>query len=276
MKILKEWKELLNEYDSCSTEKEYHSFLLNNHDKIIKLYEFTNNTKYNNLVSLNNPTITSRGGKWSRGSQVGGHGQSISNPGRAGDIKIVFGYGPGEEKTRRIIYKVPGDDWPNSKSVYTVVVQFSKVGPSSQQLKSINAKDRLKQLDVMVKCDCPFFIWNGPEKNAKDNNYLYPASHGQTIGYNPTRSEWTPNRIDGDYANTDRDQGIRDPDGEYFICKHIAAVFEILNKWPPPISYFQASERAAAENIPDPGYPGTGEQPAQTGFVFPGDEEEEA
>jgi hypothetical protein len=269
MNILKEWKLLTKEYNSCSTEQEFYSFLLENHDKIIKLYEFTNNAKYPALLNKN-ATIRGRGGDAPRAVTVG-YGQSIENPDRPGDIQAVFGFGEGEQKTRRIVFKVPGDDWPHSKDIYTVVIQFSKVGPTSGQLRNLKAIDRLKQLDVMVKCDCPFFIWNGPEWNAAKHNYLYPASHGGAIGYNTNKAKWdAANRgWNGDYANTGRDQGKRDPGREYWICKHVAAVFQILSKQANlPISYFQSSEQAA--DVADPGYPGTGQQPTQQmGFVFP-------
>jgi len=293
MKILKEWKDYSEDYESCGCEHHYDNFLLENTDKIIKLYEFSNGIKYPNLVSRNNSVINSRGGSANRGTTAG-YGQSIANPDRAGSMPMVHGSGAGHERTRRFIYKVPSDSWPNSKEgPYTVTVQFSKDGPRSEQLNSLDPSSRLKQLDVMVKCDCPFFIWNGPEYNAVANNYLYPAGQGRLSppgpGYSPIKARWDPNMTSpqgmpgywrGDYADTAADQAIRDPNREFYICKHITAVFANIDSFLKlPISWYQASEKADAQGIEDPGYPGgrraraSAPAPEQMSFIFQPEEE---
>jgi hypothetical protein len=286
MKFLKDWKDYSDDYETCTCGHHYDNFLLENTGKIIQLHEFVNGIKYNQLVSRNNSVINSRGGTAVRGA---GYGQNIENPPRSGKIDMVYGAGQGEARTRRFIYKVPSDDWPNSKEgPYTVTVQFSKDGPRAEQLAELPASERLKQLDVMVKCNCPFFIWNGPEYNAERLNYLYPAGQGRSNppGYNPRKARWNPNMTSpsgtpgywaGDYANTSADQGIRDPNREYYICKHVAAVFNIVDSFLRlPVSYYRAAE---TDDLPDPGYPGSRrapEQPVdQLSFVFPSDQEQE-
>ena len=288
MKILKEWKGYSEDYENCSCEHHYDHFLLENSDKLIKLHEFSNGIKYPSLVSRNNAMINDRGGNAIRGT-VAGYGQNIENPTRSGNIQMIHGIGKDQARTRRLIYKVPSDSWPNSKEgPYTVVIQFTKDGPRSDQLASLQASERLKQLDVMVKCDCPFFIWNGPEYNAVANKYLYPAGQGRIAppdpGYNPRKAKWDPNLVSpqsmpgywkGDYADTAADKGIRDPTRQFFICKHIAAVFTNLDRFLRlPVSWYQASEKADAQGIPDPGYPGgrkaraKAPPPEQLSFMF--------
>lgn len=284
MKIIEKWKQFTEDYSSCECHEEYNHFLLENLEKFSLLQEFSNGIKYPDLIRINNQAVNVRGG--SAGSATSaGYGQDIKNPSRPGQIKLVHGVSKGQPKTRRFIYRVPPDDWPNSKNEdYTVVVQFSKKGPSSKDLKQLSAAERLKKLDVMVKCDCPFFIWNGPEYNATQNNYLYPASKGSAppMGYDPTKAKWNPQMVSpkgskgywkGDYADTAADMGIRDPDREYYICKHVAAVFRNMENFLRlPVSWYRASEKAQEQGITDPGYPGQEvrqiQESSQISFVF--------
>ncbi len=227
MNILKEWKLLSQKYDSCSTEQEYHSFLMENKNSILKLYEMTYPELMNTIpmgdtkggthgVDLpGQPVITRAAGA--------GFGQNIRHPLRIGDIQVTFGGGRGEARTRRWMFSVPGDDWPNSSDQYDVTVQFAMDGPSAQELSTMGSPRNLQSLDVNVRCTCPFFRWNGPEYNAHNNGFL----DGQP------------------QANLSADQGVRDPNREYYICKHIAAVFTLIqSKFSLPYSYFRASEIA--------------------------------
>jgi hypothetical protein len=179
--IFENWKLLNEQYERSKTDHKYSEFLEKNKKDIIRLYEIT----YPNLLSKNSPAITSRGGN-------GDYVQNISNPVRTGEIDLISQ----SPKQGLFIFSVPGDDWPNSKDQYQVDIKFNKTGANS-----------LKELDVQVKCDCPFFIYNGPEYNAKSNGYLHQEPYG-------TASE--PN--------------IRDPERVYYICKHIASVFSLINK----------------------------------------------
>ena len=208
MILLKEWKFLQEEYDACSTEQEYYTFLERNETKILNLFELT----YPELIQRNNSTITGRGYT----DKKNPYDQEITNPDRIGDIEVRL-----DAKSRTAIFTVPGDHWPNSKDHYQVVVAFSKEGPSAEQLNQMKPSERLKALDVKVNCDCPFFRWNGPEHNAKANGYLLPPQHG-------TASE----------------PDIRDPNREFYICKHIAAVFAIINtSFRLPGNWFKVGEK---------------------------------
>ena len=103
-------------------------------------------------------------------------------------------------------FSVPGDGWANSKDRYVVDIKFNKDGTPS-----------LAKLNVEVKCDCPFFIYNGPEHNAKSNGYLYGSPRGTAT---------PPN--------------VRDPSRQYYICKHIAAIFNLIsNRFKIPSNYFK-------------------------------------
>jgi len=209
MQLLKEWKTLQEQYDACSTNEEYYSFLEANEKKILNLFELT----YPEILKRNNGRITARG----YADKKNPYDQEIKNPDRPGIINLDL-----DAATRTATFTVPGDHWPNSKSEYHVVVAFSKEGPSAEQLSQMEPSQRLKVLDVSVNCDCPFFQFNGPEYNAKANGYLYGAQNGTAS---------TPD--------------VRDPNREYYICKHIAAVFAIINNsFRLPGNWFRAAEKA--------------------------------
>jgi hypothetical protein len=61
---------------------------------------------------------------------------------------------------------------------------------------------------VAMSCTCPFWKWNGPEFHAKTNNYMLGQPHGTA----------TP-------------PDVRDPDREYFLCKHAYAVLARLDNF---------------------------------------------
>ncbi len=59
--------------------------------------------------------------------------------------------------------------------------------------------------EVAMICDCPFWRWNGPEANAQSNSYLLGQPYG-TAG----------------------PPDVRDPDREFWLCKHSYAVLKKL------------------------------------------------
>ena len=132
-------KELLKELEIIvasemrhSTDVEYFEFLKENEHLAAKLL---NEIYYPQLVSQNAPITTARGGE-------GAYKQAIQNEPREGDIELVAK----NFKEFLFQFKVPGDGWPNSKPFYQVEIKFNKDGTPS-----------LRELDVQVRCDCPFF-----------------------------------------------------------------------------------------------------------------------
>ena len=93
---------------------------------------------------------------------------------------------------------------PNSKSSYITTLKGLKKG---------NLKD-LNRADIQVSCTCPFFKWGGPEYNAKAGNYQYQSP-----------------------AGTASDPVVRDPNRVNKVCKHVIAVFGILDKFPFYMEY---------------------------------------
>jgi hypothetical protein len=200
-------KELLNELEIIvaselhhKTDLEYYQFLQENEHIAAKLL---NEINYPQLVGKNNSVINSRAGnsKYGRGT-TGDFRQDIQNDQRIGDIDLANA----DIKNFLFQFTVPGDGWPNSKDRYNVDIKFDKDGTPS-----------LAALNVQVKCNCPFFIYNGPEYQAKTDNYL--------LG-NPNGTATPPD--------------IRDPNRVYYICKHIAAVFALIGtRFRFPASYFK-------------------------------------
>jgi hypothetical protein len=210
MNHFKNWKLLKESYDKSQSNFSYDQFMQDNYETLKDLKEI----KYPELLQLNADITNARGGS-------GDYNQNISNKERTGVTDITYGVSAGEAGDRRFIFSVPGDGWPNSKERYTVSIKFdNEGGPTPEELESVPAKDRLKMLDVKVKCDCPFFRWNGPEHRALTDGYL-----------------------DGQPYGTASEPIVRDPNGEYYICKHIAYVFKLIdNKFRQPISYYKASQ----------------------------------
>lgn len=67
----------------------------------------------------------------------------------------------------------------------------------------------LSEIDqVALSCNCPFWRWNGPEFHAKSEDYMLGQPYGTAS---------PPN--------------VRDPDREYFLCKHAYAVLKRLDSF---------------------------------------------
>jgi len=62
--------------------------------------------------------------------------------------------------------------------------------------------------EVAMVCNCPFWQWNGPEHNAKSNSFLLGQPYGTAS---------PPN--------------VRDPNREYWLCKHSYAVLRKLDNF---------------------------------------------
>jgi hypothetical protein len=60
--------------------------------------------------------------------------------------------------------------------------------------------------DVALSCDCPFWRYNGPEFNAKTNKFMLGQPYGRA----------TP-------------PDVRDPERQYWLCKHAYAVLKRLD-----------------------------------------------
>ena len=202
-------KDLLNELEIIvgsemyhKTDLEYYQFLKENEHIAAKLL---NEITYPQLISKNSSLINSRAGQSDYKRGITGLKQNIQNDIRPGDIDQVTA----DMKNLLFQFSVPGDGWPNSKPRYQVDIKFDKDGSPS-----------LTALDVKVKCNCPFFIYNGPEYQAKTDNYLFGSPGGTA----------TP-------------PDIRDPNRTYYICKHIAAVFNLIQtRFRLPASYFKVKK----------------------------------
>lgn len=62
--------------------------------------------------------------------------------------------------------------------------------------------------DIALSCSCPFWKWNGPEYNAKNNNFLLGRPRG-----------------------TAAPPDVRDPDRQYWVCKHAYASIRRLDSF---------------------------------------------
>lgn len=63
-------------------------------------------------------------------------------------------------------------------------------------------------VDVKIACECSFWRWQGPEHWARKNGYLLGRPRG-------TASKPT----------------VKDPKGDHRCCKHVAAVFRVLEQY---------------------------------------------
>jgi len=110
--------------------------------------------------------------------------------------------------------KAPKKVRENAESCSVALVSYDKRGrvftfdvDAGNGTKHVRAS--LTDLDhVAMTCDCPFWRYNGPEFHAKTGGYLLGAPHG-----------------------TASPPDVRDPDRQYYLCKHTYAVLKRLDEF---------------------------------------------
>ena len=195
---LKNSLSLLNEGEFYDIESQANRILLK---RGVLLNEIT----YSNLRNTTSPVVVGRGSP--SPSNRDPYDQEIKNPERPPRIRLVYAR-PDQGLWK---FNVPGcraqgdkSCPPNSKSSYITTLRGLKRG---------NLKD-LNRADIQVSCTCPFFRRGGPEYNAKAGNYQYQGP-----------------------AGTASDPVVRDPNRINKVCKHVIAVFGILDKFPFYMEY---------------------------------------
>jgi hypothetical protein len=117
-------------------------------------------------------------------------------------------------KPEQLEPKAPGKVKDNAESCKVALVSYDKRGrvftfnvDAGNGTKNVRAS--LTDLDhVAMTCDCAFWRYNGPEFHARSGGYLLGAPHGTAA---------PPN--------------VRDPDRQYYLCKHTYAVLKRLDEF---------------------------------------------
>lgn len=97
-----------------------------------------------------------------------------------------------------------------SKGIWTFKASGSGGKAYTIRLKA-EAKGNVKEVQkaqIRVSCDCDFFRWQGPEHWARTNGYLYGKPRGTASA--PTE---------------------KDPKGDHWMCKHVAAALRMAQKY---------------------------------------------
>ena len=92
--------------------------------------------------------------------------------------------------------------------VWLFDVKGSEPSPYRVRVKVIPPNETVRKMDkvdVQLSCSCPFWQWQGPEHWAKKNDYLYGKPKGTAT--NPE---------------------AKDPKGQHWVCKHVAAVLNTV------------------------------------------------
>jgi hypothetical protein len=139
-------------------------------------------------------------------------------------------------KSRYLENKTPKKIKNNSNSCTVSVVSYlpdlkvftfdvKDSGPARTVKAGVSDPDHLA-----LSCDCPFWRYNGPEYNAKNNRYLM----GPPVG-----KAYPPN--------------VRDPKRQYWLCKHAFAVLVRLEKFISDIKkeYPDDSDEEIMEDLAD-------------------------
>lgn len=88
---------------------------------------------------------------------------------------------------------------------------FFQSGKYFQRLRAIpkpgSKATNVTQMDVLVSCSCPAWRWQGPEHWSKEHNYLYNRNRTRGTAEFPE---------------------IRDPKFRHAVCKHMIAVFDLV------------------------------------------------
>lgn len=117
-------------------------------------------------------------------------------------------------KPEQLEPKAPGKVKENAETCAVSLVSYDKRGrvftfdvDCGNGAKNVRAS--LTDLDhVAMTCDCPFWRYNGPEFHAKQGGYMLGLPHG---------SASPPD--------------IRDPDRQYYLCKHTYAVLKRIDEF---------------------------------------------
>ncbi len=117
-------------------------------------------------------------------------------------------------KPEQLEPKAPGKVKDNAESCKVALVSYDKRGrvftfnvDAGNGTKNVRAS--LTDLDhVAMTCDCAFWRYNGPEFHARSGGYLLGAPHG-----------------------TASPPDVRDPDRQYYLCKHTYAVLKRLDEF---------------------------------------------
>lgn len=117
-------------------------------------------------------------------------------------------------KPEQLEPKAPGKIKDNAESCKVALVSYDKRGrvftfnvDAGNGAKNVRAS--LTDLDhVAMTCDCAFWRYNGPEFHARSGGYLLGAPHG-----------------------TAAPPDVRDPDRQYYLCKHTYAVLKRLDEF---------------------------------------------
>lgn len=95
--------------------------------------------------------------------------------------------------------------------VWLFDVKGSEPSPYRVRVKVIPPNETVRKMDkvdVQLSCSCPFWQWQGPEHWAKKNDYLYGKPKGTAT--NPE---------------------AKDPKGQHWVCKHVAAVLNTVKTY---------------------------------------------
>jgi hypothetical protein len=94
---------------------------------------------------------------------------------------------------------------------FAFAVPGSKGEPYTVRVKMTRPKANIsdvKKMDLKLSCSCDFWRWQGPEHWAKAGDYLYGKPRGTAT--RPTE---------------------KDPKAKHRVCKHVAAVLSMVEKW---------------------------------------------
>ena len=114
-----------------------------------------------------------------------------------------------DRKNQRIYFNVVCNESYSKAGGHTVRIRFKK-----KPLKQGGFVDALKDLDVRVSCSCESYLYWGAQYYSKRDNYQDGAVRG-------IYKEPTIRSVDGD----------GNPIGTMYVCKHIATVLQLFNKY---------------------------------------------
>lgn len=110
-------------------------------------------------------------------------------------VNVKFLYS--DKKNLKYYFRAKGSEPWSSDSYHNIILKYEK----NPKIKDLRA------LDVKLSCDCPFWQYQGPDFNAQNEKYLEgdPKSKGEP----QDKSSLSKHKI----------------------CKHVAAIREMIDKW---------------------------------------------